>query len=323
MDWKLLAILLSLALAVGCGDDDGGGDTPEGGTPDATGGDTPDADTGPDTTYFFVADTVAVAEAMMGNAMIVGGFNLDDAVTASGDTTTGCGKMDFTSPPPDNEPGVDNQLGPILAGLPGDLNVAGALRDTVNEGDLLLLFEVSGVNGTNFDPNVTVDIFLGTLTEGTMMPMLAGDRLAPGQTFDINASVGDQANGTPLASVQGQIREGRLQAGPADIPIDITLGDITVTLAIRTAQIRVSFNAAVDSGTSGIIGGALRNMELVDNLAAIPDLEGNEALVMGILQSQADLEPGDDGRCGAVSIGLEFTLAQATKGTPRMPAMGM
>src|SRR5688572_3697759 len=101
MDWKKFACALVVGAAlVGCGGDDGG-----------------DGDGDPGMTYTYVVSRMVVGQAdPAGDPTIVPGFNLDGRVSDDTDAM-GCFHADFTSPPPDNESGVDNQLGPVLGGL--------------------------------------------------------------------------------------------------------------------------------------------------------------------------------------------------------------
>lgn len=275
----------------------------------------------PGVTYFFVVAQLEVAQADAANPEIVSGFNLDGAVTAGGDTTTGCGKMDFISPPPDNEPGVDNQLGPILSNLPGDLDVNASIAESVRNGELVLLVELVDVNDLLNDESVTVNIYVGTLPVGVTTPMLNGTQLAAGQTFDLDATAGSQASGAPLGSAPGAIVDGRLRAGSTDIPLSLGETALPITLSVRGAQIAATLEATGTTGTQGIIGGRVLNTETVAALAEIPDLEGNEALIEGVLRSQADLDPDPSmgGACTSVSLALELELVSAVKGVPRTP----
>jgi len=301
MNWKKLAlcVLLTAPLAaVGCGGDD---DTP---------GPTDMCDTGD--TLFYVVNFADIGQAdPTGDPEIVEGFNLDDRVSDDADEQ-GCFKPDFTSPPPDNEPGVDNQLGPILASLGGSFDVAGSIAEALADGSLLLLFEVQNVDDMTNDGCVTVNIYLGELQPGVTAPMLDGSgRIAGGQTFDLNSLsfTGDQ----PMVTVEGQIVNGRVQGGPVDISLTFAVMDTALTLAIRQAQVRFNVVGGGASIDTGVIGGQLDTEETINTITmAVMDVP--ESLARSILEGQADLEPDAAGQCQAVSMGLVFEGVPATRG---------
>src|SRR5688500_2397011 len=141
---KFACVLAALAAVgpVGCGGDDGSGTdggpsgVDSGPPPLCTGGMCPDR--------FYVVNFLDVGQSDPdGDGTVVPGFNLDgresydpaDPATqpmscgAADDTmfTQGCFHADFRSPAPDNECGVDNQLGPILGSLGDSVDVAGSI----------------------------------------------------------------------------------------------------------------------------------------------------------------------------------------------------
>jgi len=321
MDFLKVAFTLLLAgtMLGGCGDDGGGTDTSI--TVDG-GGDTAPSDmcmTGD--ALFYAASVLDVGQAdPTGDPSIVPGFNLD-GIVSDGTDTEGCLHTDFTSPPPDNEPGVDNQLGPILSAVGSSLDVSGQLAENVLDGTLLILFEVLNVDDSMNDGCVTLNLYLGQLTGGAMTAVDAdGDGIIDGgQTFDLNPeSLGPGE--APLVSVQGQIVNGRLSAGPIDIMLNLPI-EGGLLLNIRNAQVRMTF--AGDNITSGVIGGALNVEETVTTIVAIDPDTIPEALARSVLNAQADLEPDDamGGACTAVSVGLTFEGVPAVKGVVGAAAM--
>src|SRR5688500_9339783 len=105
MNWKSHALVASCVLslaAVGCGGDDGPGD----GDDDCTTGET----------QFYWVDTFDLGYVEENRSP---GFNLDGENSTEGGST-GCGKMDYTSPI-DDVSGVDNQVGPIVESTVGSV----------------------------------------------------------------------------------------------------------------------------------------------------------------------------------------------------------
>lgn len=310
---KVAFMLLAAGTMLGaCGDDGGGGDT----SITVDGGDTGTGDmcdTGD--TMFYVANVLDVGQSdPTGDPNIVPGFNLD-GIVSDGTDAEGCLHMDFTSPPPDNEPGVDNQLGPILSAVGSSLDVSGTIAENIADGSLLILMEVENVDNTMNDGCVTLNLFLGQIPAMGMPVDADGDGLIDaGQTIDIDPA--SLVGGEPLVSVQGQIVNGRLSAGPVDISLNIPITDTTLALNIRSAQVRLSFTG--ENITAGIIGGALNVDETVTTIVAIDPDTIPEALARSVLNAQADLEPDAAGACTAVSVGLTFEGVPAVRGAVGM-----
>ncbi|MEM9865233.1 MAG: hypothetical protein AAF938_26750, partial [Myxococcota bacterium] len=203
MNWKDLVkvtLLGSSLIFTGCGDDDGGttaetGPTPEMGTGMETGGGEEMAMSMPLAgqcaagSCFFVAATANAPETVDDSGARAG-RNIDGAVSTAGGAD-GCGVADFSNR--FGEAGVDNQLSvllPMLAAFAPDLDAEAAFRDAVNSGDIIILMELTGADGTE-DDTVSGNVFFGSVPGGGA-PTTEGDplALAAGQTFDIDTSVG-------------------------------------------------------------------------------------------------------------------------------------
>lgn len=324
-------LLVAVAtLALGCGDDDGptvdaGMGTDAGVALDAAtaadasvdgsvrpDGARPDGGSASGESRVFVLSVLDVGQAdPTGDPNIVPGFDVDSHVTTSFSDPVGCGFVDFTSPPPDSIAGVDNQLGPILAGLSGTVDLSTGVRDNIRTGALLVLVEVTGIDDFTTDDSVRVNVYRGLLRPGVTAPMLGtSGLLAAGQTFDVDSS-SIRADGTAVTTTVGQIAGGRLRAGPTAVVLDLNLMGMPFRLDIGSAQIR--FNVTPASGIdTGVLGGSLQVNDVVTTVAAFaPDLE---MTIRTILAGQADLEADSMGVCKALSIGLVFDGVPAVKG---------
>jgi len=290
---------------VGCGDD-GGNNVP---TEDPCKSDSCD-------TMFYVTSMLDVGRASAtGDPDIVPGFNIDGAVTAEGGDPTVCtNKKDFTSPAPDNEPGVDNQFGEIINSLSatGSFDITGSIEDAIADGSVVLLMQVEDIDDLVNDGNVTLSIFLGNLPVGVDMPTLGSDgKLQPGQTFDVDDN-SLLPSGEPQVKVQGAIVNGRLRATTTAISLAISLSGENLTLNILDAEVRATMAAGAMS--DGIIGGALDIQETVAAIDALMIDGISGGLVEGVLMGAADLEPDNDGFCQSVSLGLTFGGVTAVRG---------
>lgn len=335
--WFALAVSAAL-LAAACSDREepgGGGDgggTDAGASPtdsgpsavDAGGEFEPDAgpvpDAGPLTgdTHVYVVSRMDLAFAdPEGDADIVPGFDIDGRVSDATDPA-GCRKLDFTSPPPESEEGVDNQLGPILAQLEDSYHIRENLESNLQEGELLVLLRVRGVDDLTDDDRVEVDALIGLLPDGVTLPALdAMGRIAAGQTFDVDtASVADDGM-TALVTLPGRIVGGRLRAGPGDFTLSLPLQDTRVELSAENAQI--VFDVTETELGAGVMGGQL---DVEGTVAAMAEVDGFDAATAElVLESNSDLDHDEaTRRCRAISIALVFDGASAVLGEPRDPA---
>ena len=294
--WKsILGLVVAASLAgFGCGGDDD-----------------PGVEDGPPmdpVTYVMGYLNIAQADPS-GDPNIVAGFNLDGKVSTDDTDQTVCYKMDYTSPPPDNEPGVDNQLGPILASVGSSLDIEGTIAENIMDGSLLILMTVSGVHDYENDPNITVELELGTLEgTGATMPMVdAMGNLSAGQTINVNmVSVG-------LVELPGSIVNGRLRAGPADLTLNLPIMGSNLMLNIRQAQVR--FDISETSIDDGVLGGELNVDETVTAIVQVAPDSIPESLARSILEGQADLQyDAAADMCNAVSVGLIFSGPSVTRG---------
>lgn len=227
----------------------------------------------------------------------VPGLDLDGRVSDAADPG-GCRHPDFTSPPPDSETGVDNQLGLLARDLEGQVDISQQLHDFVEAGEPAVVAELSDVDSLTEDDCVQIEVSLGYLAEGSEAPETGPDgRPVSGATYDVQ----------PVARFQGRITDGRVYSQRGDLSIALT--DPTAATTVYDALGR--FDVAPEGLTNGVIGGAMR---VEDIQAAIdeyqPDLSDLASIV---LRNHADLQPGADG-CQALSAGFVFEAVDAVKG---------
>jgi hypothetical protein len=330
--WTLLAA--AALVGTGCGGDDGPSGDADGGTTDAGPVDARPDDPPGGPSYFYAINALDIARPTPEG--IAAGFNLDSRVSDDTDEST-CFHADFTSPPPDNEPGIDNQLGPIIDAVGGSFDVAGSVRDAIAAGDLIILVELTDVDDLTNDPLVGLSLLLAarktcmadadcttswtcdTMAMECRPPVDAMMVITPGGTFDV-ATTSYMADGTtPLIHIDGAIVSGRFRGGPLDINLVLPVMGTELALNIRTAQVR--FNPTATVLTNGVIGGALDVEETVTALVAVAPDTIPESLARSVLSAQADLEIDAEGACQSVSIGLTVSGVTAMKGMTIMPPM--
>ena len=140
------------------------------------------------------------------------------------------GRISCPAFPPDDEPGVDNVLGPVLAEGEEMFMIRAALDNNVASGLILLMLEVRGVDDFTNDDRVEVDVLFGVLPSGVTMPMLEGDGgFVPGQTFDVDSRSLLDDRMTARVSLPGMIIDGRVHAGPGGLNLTVPFGVDTIT----------------------------------------------------------------------------------------------
>jgi hypothetical protein len=279
-----LLLALALSLLPGCKDDDGGGLCAM----------SKQSDTQIVVTsqlHFIVPDENGVSA----------GFDLDGRVSDGADAPS-CSRPDYVAP--DGTPGIDNQfseLWKILVGEVGDA-VEGLIQGVINDGTLLLMFRVEGIDDRVNDACVNVSLF-----KGTGRPDLGTDGfIAPSQTFDV-------AQGTPFTETAGYIEDGVLHAGPFDTILPIAIFQVVADLEIKGAFLEATFTE--DGRLSGTIAGGVPDEQimLVAEMAAENDGTAQRLLpsIPVFLGLTADLARSDEDRkCHQLSTVMTF------EGTP-------
>lgn len=239
---------------------------------------------------------------------IVWGLNLDSRVSDATDATT-CHKADNVSPAPDNEAGVDNQLGPIITAQEGLLGLNAATVRSIAAGQLLLLIQVTGIDDYTDDPNVNVGLLAGRLPLGVWAPETdpSTGMLAADQTFDIDDRSYEDDGVTPIASFDAYIEDGRVHASNSDFDLALPLG---VTLAVKEGQSR--FNISPTALDTGVLAGSI---DVDDTVTAVSTAIGAtyEGLVRLLLQGSADMDKVGL-TCQSISLGVIFSATTAEKG---------
>ncbi len=225
------------------------------------------------------------------------GFDLDGKVSEDGDPA-GCGHGDLVGL--DGSPGIDNQLARVwvaVAPIVG-VQVDNLLQGAINEGKVLLMIELEGVDDLTNDDDVTLHVFRGTLD-----PIIGTQGLiAPGQTFYMDPGLG-------VSTVEGvQIVDGEVDAGPVEFQLPIDILDADFTLRVRDGRMR--FRIGDDGSFEGIAGGAISVSELradLENTGGNADVQ----LVAPFFETNADLAPDADGECDLFSVAIGVSGAQA------------
>jgi hypothetical protein len=259
-------------------------------------------------TLTYVIDTLSLPDVTDGKAA---GFNLDGYNSGNGNPASErCVERqpDFVSITDPDHVGVDNSL-QGLAGFLGSLVAEGeceaapapldcVVLNEINEGTVILLLRVSGVDSLANDPEIELQLLLGELPEGKTLEVTDG-RLAPGQEFNVAMELGQP--------VQGDIFDGRLRASTPQMLIPIAVEDTTIDLVITNPELRF------DISESGLTNGAIGGVITIATLQAAADVFEEGFDVGAVVAPYTDMATNADAAdCDALSVGILFTATTAT-----------
>jgi hypothetical protein len=226
------------------------------------------------------------------------GFDLDGSVTEAGGPT-GCGVEDYVSP--EGTAGVDNAMAALLPFL--ESTEAAALepliQQKINEGELLLILEVAGLDDPQNDDCVEVGFL-----RGTGMPALGSDGLLlADQTYELDPSVGESVRG------QGAIRDGVLEAQDLGFLLPVVVFDFDIVLDLHSVALEVTFDD--DGGGEVVLGAGFEWEPVLEELLTTPiDRVLVDALPI-LLGGLADLNPDEQGACQELSVVMQMGAAGA------------
>lgn len=227
------------------------------------------------------------------------GFNLDKRLSKEGDKTT-CGHADLTGP--DGTTGVDNQFAKLVPLLEQTQigAISGLVQNAIEDGGLLIMMQLEGVDDFVQDDSVALRIRLGR-----GKPLLGTDgRVLSGQTFHLHPE-------SPEIAVTAKVVDGVLTGGPFKIRLPIIIFDVLYELTVHDALIRFEFD-----GDGGLVGGLMGGgIPLTDIMTiaytAAMNAGGILEAIEPVINGMGDLHRGDDGTCRRISAVLEFTAVSA------------
>lgn len=228
------------------------------------------------------------------------GFDLDHHVTKAAEDPS-CGKVDLVSPT--GEQGIDNQLALLIPEVEKRVGNAidGIIQGAINDGRLLIMFDLKNVNDASNDKCVDLEVKLG---QGK--PSLGTDGVMEAyQTFDLRTEGQLLSNGS-----NGKIDNKVFTIGPFPLRIPIAVFDVAFTIFVRDAVIR--FTIDEEGNAEGMLGGGVSIDEIaegVKNGAGIADLIPQIKLI-----GRASADMGydtEEGTCSLVSAALAFKARPA------------
>jgi hypothetical protein len=200
---------------------------------------------------------------------------------------------------PDGVAGIDNSFGgiwPALEPLVGT-QLQGLLQGAINEGRVLIMMEMAGVDDIYNDDDVTVNVYraLGDPEVGTF------GFISPNQTYEMDY-------GSPISVVEGvAIEDGHVVAGPFSVSIPIDILDFQAVLAVEGAFVDLQIDER--GHVSGTLGGAFSVDDFLDELMATGGRAEGE-LIEPFLRNSADIT-FDERECGHLSVAVRVEGTKA------------
>ena len=225
------------------------------------------------------------------------GFDLDGRISDRSDRES-CGQPDYTSP--DGEEGIDNALAlvvPLIERV-GGAALEGLVQAAINEGDLLVMIELDGVDSLEADDDVTL-----TMMRGVGQPFIGTDeRIEQWQTFDADLLA-------PWSRAPATIRDGVLEAGPVEIQLPIYVFDFEFLVTVTDARVRMVLGE--DGPQWGMVGGVVLMQNLLDIANNIEGGQNIPGTLDTVGRTFADMLRQEDGTCAGLSTVIEMDLANA------------
>jgi len=259
-------------------------------------GDEPDAESCGDPAD---VHTVVISALTFGRTLDDGttwGFDLDGRVSDSSDWE-GCYRQDQISP--EGVEGIDSAFTVLVPALEATEGAAveGLIADSIVNGELILLLELTGVDDLSNDDCVDATLYRG---DGT--PLVGTDgHILDGQTFGVSETV------APVTG-RGSIVDDQVTVRDISVSLPLQILDAELVLTMHDAAIRADLYS--DGTASGYLAGAVPTHEITD-IAYEEDVDSLAEIIEGLVNLSADLDPDDLGVCQSLSVTLEYEAIPA------------
>jgi len=243
---------------------------------------------------------------------VIDGFDLDHVVSTGYPDPSGCVKIDQTDP--SGRQGIDNALAPMFETIITltDDAVYGLIETSIEDGSLLIMVRIDGIDDRQNDSCVNV-----TILKGTGKPELGTDgSIAPDQTFGV-----DEA--TPVSHGVGRIVDGELIAGPFEATVPLSFFQVRANMRFHDAYLRGRLtaegglgdpNAENPSDRYAILGGGIELEQVFDLADQAGAMDHNASIIAGgvraFVPGIADLD-FDGESCRQISAALQIRATPA------------
>ncbi|MEL6178250.1 MAG: hypothetical protein AAFS10_04820 [Myxococcota bacterium] len=219
------------------------------------------------------------------------GFDLDGRVSEEGDEET-CGHGDLMSP--EGVSGVDNQLAEMWSALEPLIGEASRalLQGSINEGRILVMLEMVGLDDLRNDDSVTFNLYQGKATPDIGTKGL----LVPSQTYLYDADFPS----TTMDNIQ--VVDGEAIVGPMSMTIPLDVLNVYYVLELTDVWFRIQIHE--DGTFHGYFSGALDVFDLLEELY-MSNAAAEAMLVAPVLETNTDLN-NVNGQCTRLSTAFSF-----------------
>ena len=224
------------------------------------------------------------------------GFDLDGIESSIADPK-GCYKADMVDP--DGNSGIDSAFSGLVPALEATEGAAveGLIEDSILEGELQLLFSITGVDDPMNDDCVTLEV-----AEGMEPPLLATDgTILDWQTLtrDLDVPV--------VRSAELEMIDGTVVGRDMNLHLALEILGEPVIFDMKAGAMRLDIDD--DGYMSGFMGGgvAIEQIFAVSNSSEI----GISELIESLVTTAADMSPDASGQCEQLSITFEFEATPA------------
>ena len=227
------------------------------------------------------------------------GLNIDNHVSDANDEE-GCFKEDLVDPL-GNE-GVDNAISGLLPAL--DMTeaaaVEGLMLDSINNGELLLLLQFTGLESDSSDTNTQDDCATLEFIHGEGNPLVGTDgAIIDGQSF--------ARDPYPSVFQTVSIEDGSFLAQNMTLHLEMQVLDKYLIFDMDNGGI---FGQMQDDGTlKGFFGGGIA-LDALYEIAGFDEVQITD-LLNNLLSTSADLDPDENGECQQMSVAFEYTAIPA------------
>ena len=229
-----------------------------------------------------------VTEAEDGSAE---GFDVDGRVSEQYERES-CGHGDYVDA--EGRPGIDNALARIsddIAPLVGD-TAETLVGSAVNEGRMLVIIELEGLDDFVNDDDVTLRFFRARGAP----PVGQKDLLAPDSTLYIDPRM-------PMVTLEGlSVIDGELLTPKFDYDMPIEALEASFSMAVEHGRIRLKIHE--DGSFTGVLGGATNFQDTLNYLYTTDGSQEAE-LITPIFSEYADMQRVD-GTCELFSFAFAF-----------------
>lgn len=228
---------------------------------------------------------------------VVWGFNLDEHISDDNDWE-GCSHEDLVDPV-GNE-GIDNAFSGLIPALEATeaSAVEDLIQDSVNNGELLLMVKLTGIDDFDNDDCVSLEF---ARADGSPIMGTDGEML-DGQSFG-------RSEFPPYAYVeQTTITDGVVDV--RGVPLFLPLQVLDVELEFDMPEGAVRLEVSEDGIMTGVFGGGVANSDIL-RIVEEGDLGDIRELITTLVTGAADLKPDDEGICQELSVAFQFETTPA------------